>query len=150
MADGQQREQPLTALLLELADHVGRIVGGHPREDLGDLLVGAILEELTLVLVVELLEDIRLELTVSVADRLDYLLALVLGGGLDEVGDLSGVKLGEFRVGDPQPDRGDMTDERLDAGPVEELARRDVCAQRLWQQPAQAATRAGVDPDDTP
>src|SRR6185312_13707493 len=150
VADGQEREDALAAVLLELADHVDGVVGSHAGEDLGDLLVAAILEELALVLVVELLEDVGLELPVVVADGLDDLLALLSGGGLDEVGDLGGVELGELRVGHAQADGRDVADERLDARPVEELAGRDVGAERLGQQAPQAAAGAGVDADDPP
>ena len=150
LADRQQREHRLAALLVELADDVGGVVGSHPREDLGDLLVGAVLEELALVVVVELLEHVGLELAVVVADGLDDLLALVPRGGLDEVGDLRGVELGELRVGHAQAHGGDVADERLHVGPVEELAGRDVRAERLGQQPPQAPARAGVDAHDAP
>ena len=150
MADGQQREHRLAPLLVELADDVGGVVGRHPREDLRDLGVGAILEELALVLVVELLEHVGLELAVVVADGLDDLFALVPRGRLDEVGDLGGVELGELRVRDAQAHRRHVPDERLDAGPVEELAGRDVRAERLRQQAAQPAAGAGVDADHAP
>jgi len=47
-------------------------------------------------------------------------------------------------VGDAQAHRRHVSDERLDAGPVEELARRDVRAEALRQQAAQSAARTGV------
>ena len=47
---------------------------------------------------VELLEDVGLELEV-LADGVDYLLALLVRGGLDEIGDLGGVKPGNLRYG---------------------------------------------------
>ena len=52
--------------------------------------------ELDLVLGVQLLEHVRLEFAV-LAHRLDDLLALVVGAGLDQVGDLGRVELGSFR-----------------------------------------------------
>ena len=100
--------------------------------------------------VVELLEHVGLELAVVVADGLDDLLALAPRGGLDEIGDLRRVQLGELRVGHAQAHGRHVPDERLDASPVEELAGRDVRAEPLRQQPPQAAARAGVDADDAP
>ena len=147
---GSSESTLLAAILVELADDVGGVVGCHPREDLRDLLVGAVLEELALVLVVELLEDVGLELTVVVADRLDDLLTLVPRGRLHEVGDLRGMKLRELGVGHPQANGGHVSDERLDARPVEELAGGDVRAEPLRQQAPQPAAGTGVDADHAP
>ena len=61
-------------------------------EQAGGLGVGPVPDELGLVLGVELLEHVRLELVV-LADRLDDLLALLVGGGLDQVGDLGRAEL---------------------------------------------------------
>ena len=101
-------------------------------------------------LVVELLVDVRLELAIVLADGLDDLLALAPRGRLDEVGDLRGVQLGQLRVGNAQPHRRHMPDERLDARPVEELAGCDVRAEPLRQQTAQPAARTCVDADHAP
>ena len=106
--------------------------GAMRAEDLRDLLVRAILQELALVMVVELLEHVGLELAVVLADGLDDLLALAPGRSLHEVGDLGRMQLGELGVGDPQAHRRDVTHERLDAGPVEELARGDALPERPW------------------
>ncbi len=150
VADRQQRQHRLASLLVELAEDVRRVVGRHAREDLSDLRIGAVLEELLLVVVVELLEHVRLELAVVVADGLDDLLALAPRRRLDEVGDLRRVQLGELRVGDAQAHRRHMSDERLDARPVEELAGGDVRAEPLRQEAPQAAAGTGVDADDAP
>ena len=136
--------------LLELARHVGRVVGCHPAEDLRDLLVGAILQELALVVIVELLEHVGLELPVVLADGLDDLLALAPGGGLDQVGDLGRVKLGQLGVGDPQAHRRDVPHEWLDLRPVQEVARGDALSQWFWQQATQASTWPRVHTDHTP
>ena len=71
-------------------------------------------------LVVELLEDVGLELLV-LPDGLEDLLALLVAGRLDEVGDLRRVKRRDPPVGQPQPRRRHVTDERLELGPGDEL-----------------------------
>ena len=58
-------------------------------------------------LVVELLEDVGLELLV-LADGLEDLLALVVGGRLDEIGDLRRVQACQAPRGEPQPRAGDV------------------------------------------
>ena len=73
----------------------------------------------------------------SWADRLDHLLALVVGGRLDEVGDLRRVQVRQLAVGEAQPRAGHVADERLHVGPVEEGAVGDQRA-----QPAAAARGA--------
>src|SRR5271154_6945611 len=150
MADGQQSQDRLAPVLLELADDVGCVVRRHPREDRCDLRVRAVLEELPLVLVVELLEHVGLELAIIVADRLDDLLALASRCRLHEIGDLGGVELGQLGVRHSQAHRRDVPHERLHAGPVDESSERDVGARRLGQQAAKAAARARVDAHHAP
>ena len=113
------------------------------------LRVGSVLEELALVLVVELLEHVGFELAVVVPNGLDDLLALPAGRCLHEVRDLRGMELGQLRMGDPQPHGGDVAHEGLDLAqsrnsPV------PIVAQGPRQQPADAASRPGVDADDAP
>ena len=124
--------------------------GAIRAEDLGDLGIGAILEELALVLVVELLEHVSLELAVVIAYGLDDLLALVPRGRLHEIGDLGRMQLGELRVGHAQAHGGHVSDERLDARPIEELAGGDVRAEPLRQQAPQTPAGTGVDADHAP
>ncbi len=147
---GQEHQHRLAARLIELGDEVGGVVGRHAREDLRHLLVGALLEKLDLVVVVELLEDVCLQLAIVVADGLDDLLPLAVRGGLHEVGDLSGMELGELRMGHAELDRGHVAHERLDAGPVEERPRLHPAADPLRQQPPQPAPRPGVHPHHAP
>ena len=71
-------------------------------------------------LVVELLEHVGLELLV-VPDRLQDLLALIVRGGLDEIGDLRRMKPREATRSEPQPRGRDVPDERLDLRPRHEL-----------------------------
>ena len=84
-----------------------------------DLAVAALVEELELVLVVELLEHVGLELLV-LADGLEDLLALLVAGCLDEVGDLGRVKLRDAPVREPQARGRHVTDEGLELGPRHE------------------------------
>ncbi len=58
----QAFQHRLTPLLRERADEVGRVVGLHPRDQLGHLRVGSVFEKLDLVERLELLEDVGLEL----------------------------------------------------------------------------------------
>ena len=109
------------AVLLDLEQQVGGIVGGHPRQHRRHLLVGALAQELDLVLVVELLEHVGLELLV-VPDRLEDLLALLVRGRLDKVGDLGRMQSREPARGELQPGGRYMADERLHLGPGDELA----------------------------
>ena len=71
-------------------------------------------------LVVELLENIRLELLV-VANRGQDLLALLVGGGLDEVGDLRRMQARESARAKLQPRGGYVRKERLDLMPRHDL-----------------------------
>ena len=98
----QQREHRLAPLLLELGQQVGGVVGAHLGQHVRRLGVRALVQELDLVLGIELLEDVGLELAVG-ADRADDLLALVVRGGLDQVGDLRRVELRQLAEAHPQP-----------------------------------------------
>ena len=146
---GQQAEDGQAPLLVELGDEVGGVVGGHRPEDLGGLGVGAVLDELDLVPGVELLEHVRLELAV-LADRLDDLLALLVGGGLHQVGDLGRVEPGQLPVGDAEVGGGHMGHERLDVGPVHHGAGPDVAAQAPGEQAADQGSPRRVDPHHLP
>ena len=70
-------------------------------DDRRHLRVRPLADELELVVLVELLEDVRLELAI-LRDRLDQLLALIVGGRLDEIGDLSRVQVRELAMGEAQ------------------------------------------------
>ena len=129
LGPGQELEHGEPALLVELDDEVGGVVGGHGGEQPGRLGVGAAADELDLVLGVELLEDVGLELAV-LAHRLDDLLALVVRGRFDQVGDLGRMEPGQLAVGDAEAGRGDVGHEGLDAGPVDDVSPgRDAPAQ---------------------
>ena len=95
---GQVLQDRKATVLIDLIDEVGGVVGLHARENSRRVHVGARLEELQLVGHVELLEDVRLQLAVQ-PDGLDDLLALLVARLLDEVGDLGGMQLGQFAVG---------------------------------------------------
>ena len=138
----QEIEHDSAALLLQLGDQVGGVVGRHARDHRGDVLVGAALDELDLVLLVELLEDVGFELEVVLADRLDDLLALAVGGGLDQVGDLGRVKLRQPGVEDPQADRGRRLRRTARRWPSRGTPRSRSCA-RAAGAGAGAARRAG-------
>ena len=135
---GQALEDRQAALLVDLVDEVGRVVGLHAREQSRGLDVAARLEELELVRRVELLEDVGLELAVE-PDGLDDLLALLVTGLLDEVGDLGRVQLGQLAVRDAQARRRHVRDERLDGGEVDDRLGLDALAHALAEQAAQEA-----------
>ena len=115
------------AVVVELGEEVGGVVGLHPRDQVGDLVVVAVFGELELVLVAELFEEVGFELGV-VLDGGDDLLALAVRCGLDEVGQLGRVEAGELRVRDAQLDGRDVAGERLEARPVEEVGDADRAA----------------------
>ena len=88
--DGRQQVQDgLAALLGQLGDRVGRVVGAHPGQYLGDLLVRPRAEQPGGLVLVQFLEHVRLELGVGVHPAKDLGL-LLLGGLLQQVGDLAG------------------------------------------------------------
>src|ERR1700722_19381676 len=147
MADGQKRKHPFAMLLVQLPGHVGSIVWRHATEDLGDLFVGPILQELALMVVVELLEHVGLELDVVLADSLDDLLALPPRGSLHQIGDLGRMQLCELGMGYTQSHGRHMSDERLDARPVQEVAGGDAVSERLGQQSPESSAWTGVDAD---
>ena len=70
-----QHREP--AVLVEIGDQVGGVIGFHRREQPARLLVGPGAQELELMLGIELLEDVSLELQV-LADGVDDLLALLV------------------------------------------------------------------------
>ncbi len=146
---GRLLEDRQTALLVDLVDQVGGVVGLHAREQARGLGVGAALEELELVGRVELLEDVGLELAVQ-AHGLDDLLALLVAGLLDEVGDLGGVQLGQLAVRDAQARGGHVADEGLDRGEVDDGLGLDALTHARTQQAAQQRASPGVDADDLP
>ena len=114
-------------------------------------LVGALAQELELVLVVELLEHVGLELLV-LADGLEDLLALLVRGGLDEVGDLGGVQPGQAPGAERSRERRDVPDERLDLGPRARTprARRRGRESAAATAGASARPQARVDPGHAP
>ena len=151
LGGGEVLEDGEPAFLVEFGDEVGGVVGGHGGEQPGRLGVGPGPDELQLVLGVELLEDVGLELAV-LAHGLDDLLALVVGGGLDEVGDLGRMEPGQLPVGDAEAGGGDVGHEGLDAGPVDDGPGPggDVAGQGPGQQAAQRHAGARVHADDLP
>ena len=137
------------AVVVELGEQVGGVVGLHTGDQVGELVVVAVLGELELVLVAELFEQVGFELGV-VLDGGDDFLALPVRRGLDEVGELGRVEAGELRVRDAQPDGRDVAGERLEARPVEEVGDADPRRDRPREQAPEQALRADVDPDDAP
>ena len=87
----QQVEHRLPAPLRQLGDRVRGVVGAHPGEHGGYLLVGARAEQPGGEVFVEFLEDVRLEFGVGVHLAEDLRL-LLLGGLLKQVGDLGGLQ----------------------------------------------------------
>ena len=70
---------------------------------------------------------------------------------LDQVGELGRVESSELRVGDAQLDRRDVSRERLDARPVEEVGDADGSwRDSARQQAPEQAARVDVDADDAP
>jgi len=106
--------------------------------------VGAAADEFDLVVGVELLEHVGLELAV-LAHRFDDLLALLVRGRFDEVGDLGGMEPGQLAERDAQARRGDMGHEGLDARPVDDLPGRDAPSQGTRQEMPQRHPGTGVD-----
>ena len=100
-------------------------------------------------MLVQLLEDIRLELAV-LSHRLDQLLALVMRSGLHQVGDLRGVQVGQLAVGEAQTRGGDMTDERLQVGPVEKRPIDHHALEGTRQQTSQLRAARVIDTDHSP
>src|SRR5579883_622018 len=146
---GQEVEDGEPALLVHLRYEVGRIVGRHRGQQASRVGVAAIAHELDLVLRIELLEDVRLELAV-LSDGFDDLFALLVRGGLDEVGDLRRVQTGELAVGDAQPRRGDVGHERLDAAPVDDGPRPPRPPQPAREEPPEDPASRWVDAHDLP
>ena len=101
-------------------------------------------------LVVELLEYVGLELAVVTANGLDDLLALPVGGRLDQIRDLSRMELRQARMKNPQAHRGHIPGEGLDARPVEEVPRCDPAPERAREQPPQSPAATRVHPHDPP
>ena len=101
-------------------------------------------------LVVELLEHVGLELLV-LPDRLEDLLALLVRGGLDQVGDLRRVEPDDPPRRQLQPRGRDVADERLEVPPIDELPMVGVvAAEPAREEPPQAGAEARVDPGDAP
>ena len=98
---------------------------------------------------VELFEHVCFELSVCF-HRLDDLFALLVGGSLDEVGDLGRMEAGQLPIRDMQPGGRHVGDERFDARPVDEGARRYVASHPSRQQPPQRRPAARVDAHDLP
>ena len=96
----EQGDDALAALLVELQDEVGSIVASMRRAASRSARPCG-LHELELVLVVELLEHVSLELGVGGPGGHD-LLALVVRGRLDEIGELRRVQPRELRMRDAQ------------------------------------------------
>src|ERR1039458_4244364 len=146
---GHELEQWQPALLIHFADEVCRVVRRHPRKESRRIVVGALVDELELVLGVELLEHVGLELAVE-SDGLDDLLALLVAGRLDEVGDLGRMQPGEAPVRDPESSGGYVTYERLDLGEVDDARRRDPAPKAPAEEPAEQGASPNVDTHDLP
>ena len=101
-------------------------------------------------LVVELLEHVGLELLV-LPDRLEDLLALLVRGGLDQVGDLRRVEPHDPPRRQLQPRGRDVADERLEVTPIDELPVVGVvAAEPAREEPPETGAEARVDPGDAP
>ena len=98
---------------------------------------------------VELLEHVGLELAIG-GNRIDDLLALLVRGRLDEVGDLGGMELREPPEPHLEPGGRDVADERLDARPVEERLHTGAFSHGRRKLPAQVGAEARIDPDHAP
>ena len=145
----QQLEHRLAAFPVELAEQVGGVVCLHRREHVRGLLVGALAQELDLMLGIELLEHVGLQLAVC-PDGTDDLLAFLVRGGLDQVGDLRRMQLRQPAEPHSQPRGRHVADERLDVRPVEEGPHRGAPAQRGRQHAAKQRAEARVHADQTP
>ena len=142
-------EDRLAPLLVELTEEVGRVVGGHALEDPRRLVVRLRAQELHLVLGVELLEDVGGQGGVAL-DGLDDLLALLVRGALDDVGDLRRVQAAEPLQGHQELGGRHLADERLDVLPIEDDVAAKVGPGAARQQAAQHGLRAAVDAREVP
>ena len=142
-------EQLLAGAVRQVGDEVRGVVGRHLLEDVGGAFGGEALEHLDLGLGLHLLD--------RVGDR------LVVEGGqdagpvawrelVDDRGKVGRVELGQARVRDAQPDRGDARLDRVDVLPVDvalrrrqpQVARQDPVG-ALDPEPAQQPGRPDVD-----
>ena len=105
------------AVLRQLGDGVGCVVGAHAGDDLGDLCVGLVLEEPVGDVGVQLLEYICLELGVAVHD-IEDLFSLLAGCVLEQVGYLSRFEPPDPTEAGSYPHAGGVADERLERLPV--------------------------------
>ena len=113
LAGREQVEDRLAAPLRELGDRVGRVVGAHPAEHLGDLLVGPRAEQPGGPFVVKFLEDVSLQFRVGMhpAEDLGF---LVLGRLLEQVSDLGRSQQPDPRERAAQHRAPGVTDQRLE------------------------------------
>ena len=138
LARRQQVQHALAAPLRQLGNSVGRVVGAHPREHLGDLGVGAGAEQPGGQFLVEFLEDVGFEFRVGVHAAEDLGL-LRFGGVFEQVGDLRGLEPPDPGERAAQHRAAGVADERLELPPVPRL---------MWLLPAaeQAEQPAGPPP----
>ena len=115
----QQVDDGLPPVLRELGDRVGRIVGPHPGENIGDLAVRARAEQLGRQVLVELLEDVRLQFGIRV-DLPEDLGLLLLGGIFQQVGDLGRFQPPDAAERSAQQRAAGMPDQWLECFPVPE------------------------------
>ncbi|SHT60469.1 Uncharacterised protein [Mycobacteroides abscessus subsp. abscessus] len=88
---GHQLQNRATAGLTQVENGICRIVRAHAAEESRDIAVGHVFEQLAGLLRIEFLEYVGLELRV-VADAIQDLAALLLGGLLEQIGDLGGLE----------------------------------------------------------
>ena len=105
--------------LAELGDRVGRVVGPHLRQHVGDLAVRARAEQFGRPVLAQLLKDVRLQLGVRV-DLPEDLGLLLLGGIFQQVGDLSRLQPPDPAERPAQQRTARMPDQRLECLPVPE------------------------------
>ncbi len=145
----QQIDDRLPPVLRQLGDRVGRVVGPHPAQDLGDLFVRACAEQPGGPILVEFLEDVRLQLGVLVHLPEDLGLFL-LRRVLQQVGDLGRLEPPDTAERATQQRAAGVPDQRLERLPVPETRRvragRPGPAQREGpEQPWRPAARIHAD-----
>jgi hypothetical protein len=138
-----------TTILVDLTDEVGSVVGLHPRQQSRRVYVRASFEEFQLVLDIELLEDVGLEFAVQ-TNGFNDLLTLFVARLLDEVGNLGGMKFGQFAIGNSKSRGRHVRDKGLDRRKVNNRLRLHALTNALSKDPTQEWSTTGVDTHNLP